>query len=840
MPYEIRDSTAGFVVVNSDTGQSMGTHARREDAESQVAALYASVPDVKRVPCEPLKAVKQDDGRIKVEGYLLRYTDPARRDLTGEYWTKATYLMREAGYPIVGAPIKYQHAMEKSFGEVGIGVLDFVDDDDVGVFVRGQLKNRTDYEKMIEEINQRRKLGLSREQVARKADLAYKAVVTLVDEVPLQWSMGAYPQTYKVAPSGQIEQAGIVEATLTPTPAEPNGTQVKTFKSILELLIEADTAPREAAAKSDADAAPRANFTHKMSPARGGTLMDLKDRIMAALEAVFEEADKMAMPDDEKMMPSDDEKLAARDAVVEKAAGEYAKQEETMKAVGVADVDTDALVKQLVTQNLEAYVQDYVKSSMDAVNARRERIAKAAQAASANAKASAPAKSVRESAGAVSTAPRVSVSESLKYAHMSDSELALAVKFAAAAYPEHQQKRMKMGDLEGVLSEDLIRTAAHRVSKAIDRAELSGRVSDMESADFHAMKSVRPFKADELNATDITGQGLEWLSVWYDTRLWERARNETRLFDHLIEKGMRTATIPQGSKTMNVKTNTGSGSVYTSPEANSVDAVGRPETVARLTPFTTGEVEVSAAKHIIAQGITYDLEEDSIINAVAFANDDMRRTLNEAIESVLLNGDTATAASTNINLIDGTPAGGMSTPDYIAWDGFRKHALVTYAATQAADAGGVMDITLFNQVLSLFPNAIKQRKDNMLFVIDSDTEDALRVLPELLTMDTAGGRATIFTGDLNDNPLFRVMLYTSGFLNLANTAGKISGTSSNNTTGSILGIYAPYWQYGRKRAVTIESVRDPLSQTQVIVASVRHAFTARGANGANIIYNVGV
>jgi hypothetical protein len=261
-------------------------------------------------------------------------------------------------------------------------------------------------------------------------------------------------------------------------------------------------------------------------------------------------------------------------------------------------------------------------------------------------------------------------------------------------------------------------------------------------------------KADELDATDITGQGLEWLSIYYDTNLWARARNRTLLFNELVDKGMRVVTIPQGSQSMDIKLDTSSSTVYLVPEANDLDAVGRPETVIDITPFGTSNKTAAAKLHAVATGVTYQLEEDSIINVMQWLNEDMARVLQEALEDAILNGDTTTTANTNINLIDGTPA---STALYLAWDGIRHNALVDNTSL-AATANGALTYALYEQTLGRFPSEIMPRRNEMLFVIDWKTESATRRLPELLGRDTAGTAATIFAGDLGQVMPFGVKL----------------------------------------------------------------------------------
>jgi hypothetical protein len=75
----------------------------------------------------------------------------------------------------------------------------------------------------------------------------------------------------------------------------------------------------------------------------------------------------------------------------------------------------------------------------------------------------------------------------------------------------------------------------------------------------------------------------------------------------------------------------------------------------------------------------------------------------------------------------------------------------------------------------------------------------------------------------------------------ANTAGKVATTTpSNNTTGRILLVYAPYWAFTYKRNLTIETQRFPESESTAFYASMRFSLTRRSASASALSYNVGI
>lgn len=740
------------------------------------------------------KLIAFSKGNIKalengvIEGYLVYFSENGERDLTGEYFTKETEFHIDKGYPVEGLRVLYNHGLDKTVGIRAIGKTIKSRIDDVGIWIQAQLDMRDEYEKAIYELTKNNKLG---------------------------WSSGALVQSVEFGTDKHIKSWAIIEASLTPQPAMPEKTQVlvKSFKEYedsmqnenVENIIKMEVSSEVAALLQ----ALVETLNNELGNATANVDME------AVEEEIIEEASQMVseeiFTDDEEMKMEDEEKI-------------------------------EELIKKSVQSVFTAHAQKFMNKAVSAIQQKRQKSVNSYRnMASASLKTTPPVSPKLVAGGGNTRTNRVSVGENLKYAHLTPDEMALGLKMALAQYaphlPEKAREKLPLKTLvdAGVLSDEYVRTMAHK--------NIQGMPSDtyhkdkFTNLDRIAMKSALPIKANELDATDITNQGAEWVSVFYDSRLWERARETTELFNKLVERGMVTSEIPQGTNAVNIKSNTSSPTVFTRNEANSLDVTGNPEITAQITPFGTAQIEKIAQQHVIASTVTHELEEDSIIDIAQFLNADMAQTLAEALESTLINGDTTATANTNINLIDGTPPTGLQKPAYLAWDGLRHQFLVDYTA-QALDGAGALTTDMFNNTINAFPSAIKPRKNMMLFVIDSDTEYALRPLPDIKTRDVAGEQATLFTGTIP--PLFGVEVYTSGLLGLSNATGKISATPANNTKGTIIAVYAPYWHYARKRNVTIETARDPLSGSTIFVGSIRHIFTSRGANAANGTYNITV
>ena len=146
-------------------------------------------------------------GEGKIGGYLVRFSDPANPDLTGDYFDAKTVFNTPDSLPLL-----YNHGMDGTLKKRVIGKTR-TRIDTVGVWAESQMELRDEYEKAIYAMAEAGKLGYSS-----------GALSHLVEREPAGKS--AYIKTWFIG-----------EASLTPTPAEPRNTVV-TLKS----LISPDTA----------------------------------------------------------------------------------------------------------------------------------------------------------------------------------------------------------------------------------------------------------------------------------------------------------------------------------------------------------------------------------------------------------------------------------------------------------------------------------------------------------------------------------------------------------------------------------------------------------------------
>lgn len=78
MPWGIRRLGSGYEVVNSETGRVVGKHPTRAAAERQQEALYANVPESRKVDAgHDLSSEPPSDRNFANDVASIAYTEPA-------------------------------------------------------------------------------------------------------------------------------------------------------------------------------------------------------------------------------------------------------------------------------------------------------------------------------------------------------------------------------------------------------------------------------------------------------------------------------------------------------------------------------------------------------------------------------------------------------------------------------------------------------------------------------------------------------------------------------------------------------------------------------------------
>lgn len=726
-----------------------------------------------------LKAIS--DGRIG--GYLVSFGSQAARDSYGEYFTPRTDFGLER---YKNQPVLYHHGQNDQM-VCCIGIIDTLRLDANGVYAEAQLDvNHED------------------PAIRRYARTAYDQVHT----GKLFWSSGSAGHLVRNTEDGEITQWWIVEGSLTPKPAEQSGrTQVSALRAAMKTFLaeNPDTSPTlEDSAKTATLAEPPAKEPARnrvSSPAirrsRGKTMHTMK-MDMATIMSVL--GSNASLTPEQKWELA--EAMAAADA-----GGEDMGEAPTTLADEPVDPNLPPVADPMASRSAPqkpAATFDAKSMAADILSQMR----------------TAPAQPLPGGGGQNPSTPRnVQVQVRSRYADMTPEDMAFLA-----------DRRRLMAVRSGyAYTPDVAFTR-----EIVDKTQKAIKSGAIKSLDAETANRLLAIKDNELDNTQTANQASDWVPTLWTSDLWRRVR-----VDNNVAANIRTIEMPSASYELPVES--------TDPTVNKV-----PETTneAQLTLASSANpipdsVMASAKKTLTAVklglrvGFSVEMEEDSIIPWIPQLREQSLRAMLNAIDNVILNGDTTTTASTNINDIAGTPA---ATDKFLVFNGMRKLGLVTNT-TLGINAGGAsptlqmirqarFKMQSANNVYALYPQ-------NLVMFCDPYTYGKILSIDELNVWMNNGRDATVNTGRV---PLIDgVELYPSQELVLANTAGKVDqDTAANNTTGTFIISARMGWTLGYRRQITTSVDFLPYYDSYQFTATARIALINQDTVSSAVIYNIAI
>jgi hypothetical protein len=152
-----------------------------------------------------------------VGSYLCIWGSPSKTDIVGEWFARDTQELTSIFDSIGRVPAIYHHAMDDTLKSLVIGSIDTMKMDDTGLWIEAQILRRREYEKFIE---------------------------PLLDQKVLGWSSGTLPMARRInKSSGKIERWPIVEASMTPQPAEYRMAHQWPVQNLKSLYLKAGLSP---------------------------------------------------------------------------------------------------------------------------------------------------------------------------------------------------------------------------------------------------------------------------------------------------------------------------------------------------------------------------------------------------------------------------------------------------------------------------------------------------------------------------------------------------------------------------------------------------------------------
>lgn len=732
---------------------------------------------------------KAQDGREIIGGYLAVWGSPQKRDLHKQYFTKATDF--EFVYPTNPLPALYHHGLSDDVGTTITGEIFELTKDDTGLAVKAYL-------------------GLSMEDMReweQSQIVQYQeyidAVKRLVGKDVLRWSGGALPQGVMNDDDGFIRAFPLIEGSLTFSPAEPSQeTRVTALKSMTV------TAFRDALAahKKPLPVATKP-ITTKTLDTEGLKTMNPQEVAAAVIaklrEMGVEISEETAAALVEAMMPA-----------TEAASAEVKADNAEM---------TDEEKKKLAEEQKSSLVSSVVKAvlSLQSKAAAENAAQKAAQlvlGGQPNSKAGAGYQDT-SGRGNGQANKNTNVQVTTPYDRLSVDEMSYLHTFMSGveAIKHHRAYQPKP---------EFLKALAYKIERESGKHDGNGAPMYDDSV----MKSVQFIKANELDNTGASLAGIDWVPTLWTDRLWERMRLDNVVLPQL-------ATIDMPSNPYNIPIESSDPTVYKVPEttAETQLVLATSASVIPDSVVSTAKVVLTADKLALRVGISHEETEDSIIPFLAQATRQAQRAIEDAVDNVILNGDSATSA--NINYDGGTP--GATDKFMVAFPGIFKLPLVTATGLSLSMGGAAPTLTKVRAIRALLLNAYAARISDLVYFCDFPTYMKLLSLDELLTVDKYGSNATVLTGEVGRIDNIPVLVSNEIALS-ALSNGKVSSTGDNNLYGRLALVHKPSFYFGYRRRIS--PVVEFLSYYDAyqLTVTVRPALVRRDTSCASILYGIGV
>lgn len=747
--------------------------------------------------------VKSVEGGF-VEGLLVPFTSPEQRDAHGEYFDANT----ELSFDLLGAPVLLHHGHVESVDGVPVGrtpIGKFVEAKvtDAGVWVRAQLD-------MLNSVAQK--------------------VYALAKQGLLAWSSGAAPSAL-VDSTGYIRYWPVIEGSLTDNPAMPGITRI-TAKSLQESsasLEELLSTATEGGERGEVPQVAAAEFEKTAGAQSGYQKGSMMDNVLGIVAAIAKRMNATLTGDDLVAIANEVSGAAPADAETVEGADEIA----------LADPARNAPVK-AAAEKLGAIALDRIRvMSQEKAAARWGGLAEAAVNAPAQRN---PAGSPRTEVGGTQVNPATSGGTP----YGGGAPVTIAHQRIKARLGNLSPERISFGlDMNNLLSkmrsdvrvkfapsaED--QQTATNLAKAVFMAHAAEQFEKglFEMPVEHYEKAVSAAthfsKANEIDNTGQTGYGAEWVPEAWAPQIWARARRENVVLS-------RIGSFEMNAPIVNWPTDGADGEVVMVSQHTDVGSFNDPVTAANVSKLPTAEVVFNTNGKKLQRQILWTREEleDSVIKFDSQADSQAMQSMIDALESVVLNGDTETG-TTNINYDDGTPA---SNKAYLIWDGVIKYALANTGVDMGSDAPTLRKF--IEMLYKMDPEIAGDEKDTVIFT-HSPVYGKLIQMDEFVTYDVVGGPGGNTSGripSIAGVPVLRTQQMAKSATN-----GKINDTAGVNLYGRAVGVYLPYWKLGYRRRIGRKLAEAGDGESFLLTMTARASFKQHGsALGAGLLYNIGV
>jgi len=339
--------------------------------------------------------------------------------------------------------------------------------------------------------------------------------------------------------------------------------------------------------------------------------------------------------------------------------------------------------------------------------------------------------------------------------------------------------------------------------------------------------NLKAMKSDQLSYSTQTGFGDEWVPDLWSQQIWNKARQ-----DNTILPLFQSVEMPSNPFELPVEGT--DPDVYfvpeTTDEAHLTLGSGNPIPDSKI---GSGKVTLNAKKLALRVGFSSELVEDAIIPVLNIYREQAVRAIADAIDNVLLNGDTTATSTGNINSDASTPT---ATSKYLAMDGLRHLPLVDNTDNGVDMSNGSPTLAKMRETRFTMAGKYSARPTDLAWIVDSGTYASLLGISEFLTMDKAGPLATAQTGQIGF--VDGIPVYVSAEMPLTEADGKVG--DGTNDRGQAVCVYRPGWYVGYRRRIAVSVDYLSYYDSYQLTATVRLAFVRFDTDVASALYNVAV
>lgn len=250
--------------------------------------------------------------------------------------------------------------------------------------------------------------------------------------------------------------------------------------------------------------------------------------------------------------------------------------------------------------------------------------------------------------------------------------------------------------------------------------------------------------------------------------------------------------------------------------------------------FGTDKLEFSAVKLAEYHEVPEELNEDSAVDFLAVAREEVVKSHIRAVEAAMISGD-----SDGTHIDSDIQALGADVAEKI-WDGLRKRALAN-----SANGGTVSfsNLAITDTLLGSMRQKMKKFGSNpreLLWIVGPSVYVQMMQLDDVATVDKFGPQATVLQGALAAYQ--GIPIYNGQYMREdLNASGVYDGTTTNR--GSIMLVNHTRFMVGVRRPIQVKVQMDLPSQDRYLLAAYqRKAFQghAQGAGEVSVVYGYNI